>query len=168
MPTLAEKLSLTPSKNTDEIPPEITDEIPEDPAPGQARRRSSNKPQARAKTPPRKPASLPTKAAVRDELDGYIQMLALGWSMRCDQCGGALSEQSNAIADRLAAIIARTPRLLELFAHGSGIGEYLLLGQALLPVVRTAVDHRNHAQEVPTDGYAENLAHFQPYRPATA
>lgn len=167
MPTLAEKLSFTPPKNVDENPPEITDEIPEDPAPGQSRRRSAAKPQARAKTATRKPAALPTKAAVRDELDGYLTMLALGWSMRCDQCGGALSEQSSAIADRLAAIIVRTPRLLELFAHGSGLGEYILLGQALMPVVRTAVDHRNHGQEQ-DDAHTENLAHFQPYRPATA
>lgn len=168
MPTLAEKLSFTSPKNVDENPPEITDEIPEDPAPGQSRRRVVNKPKPSAKPAPRKPNPLPSKAAVRDELEGYLQMAALTWSMRCDQCGGALSDQSEVIADRLAAIIVRTPRLLQLFAHGSGIGEYLLLGQALVPVVRVGADHRNHAAPEVSDGHEANLSHFAPFRPATA
>jgi hypothetical protein len=164
MPTLAEKLSLTPPKNTDENPSEITDVIPEDPAPGQSRRRAVNKSPGRPKAaPPRR--ALPTKATVRDELQGYLEMLALGWSMRCDVCGDSLSEQSEKIADRLAAIIVRTPRLLELFAGSNAIGEYVLLAQAAFPVVKTAVQHRNHAAPETPDDHAANLASFAPYRP---
>jgi hypothetical protein len=168
MPTLAEKLSLNPTKNTDEIPSEIADEIPEDPAPGQSRRRPLGKSAGRGKAAPRKPATLPTKAAVRDELEGYLQMLALGWSMRCDECGGALSDQSKDIADRLAAIIARNPRLLALFAGSNVIGEYILFGQACVPVVKKALQHRNHAAPESTDGHDTNLAHFQPYTPGAS
>jgi hypothetical protein len=167
MPTLAEKLSLNPAKNTDVNASEILDEIPEDPAPGQSRRRVVGKPAGRAKAPARKPASLPTKAAVRDELNGYLEMLALGWSMRCETCGDTLDDNAEKIADRLAAIIVRTPRLLELFAGSNTIGEYLLLAQAAFPVVRTAVNHRHHVAPESADAHDTNLAHFQPYRPDT-
>lgn len=165
MATLAEKLSLTPTKNTEENPPEITDEIPEDPAPGQSRRRPVGKTAGRAKASLRKPTALPSKTAVRDELQGYLEMLALGWSMRCDVCGGTLSEQSAIIADRLAAIIVRSPRLLALFAGSNTVGEYLLLAQALFPVASTAVQHRNHVAPESADAHADNVSYFAPYRP---
>lgn len=167
MASLTEKLSPIRSKNDGVNPPEITDEIPEDPAPGQSRRRPVKTSAGRGSTAARKPKALPTKAAVRDELQGYLEMLALGWSMRCDACGGSLSDQSEKIADKLSAIIVRTPRLLEWFASGNAIGDYVLLVQAVFPVAKTAIQHRQHALPESPDDHA-NLAHFAPFSPNAA
>lgn len=125
-------------------------EMDQDPEPGRkattTRKRrttrragSSSTSSARSRTPAQ------VKKDLVDELTMYAKMFALGWSVRCPVCGGTLDEQSAAIADSTAALIARSDWLLAKVATTTMLADVVKLLHALWPVARAMQQHGAHS-----------------------
>lgn len=82
----------------------------------------------------------------KDELSASVEMLfatpGLLLSFAGDPvCGGALSDNSANIADKLVPIICRNPRMVEWFMAGGNVMDYVALAQAFVPVGVTVYQH---------------------------
>lgn len=120
-----------------DFPADIRDEIAPDPQPGRARGAKPSKPAPAA----RRPVTVAVKKRVTDELDAYVKMAALAWSIRDDHCGPVLNEQSRAIAESLAELIARNPALVAWVETSGMIGDWVKLWMAVAPVVSAVREH---------------------------
>lgn len=95
------------------------------------------------KVKPSVPAKLSAKQ--KKELIASIELMitipGFTLSMVDPVCGGAAMNNAANIAETLVPIIARNPRLLDWFIQGSGMMDYMALGQALIPVGVTVFQH---------------------------
>lgn len=93
---------------------------------------------------PRRPGR-PSKSDLQKEVENEIEaMLMLGsglWSTRDEECAGVLNKQSKQIAESLAAILAKNPKLLERMRDMTGLGDYMKLAMAILPVAQAINKH---------------------------
>jgi hypothetical protein len=150
-----------------ELLADFPEELAPDPAPGKTRatRPTSASSSAPAKRPPAKVTAGQRKQLV-DELETYAKLVALAWSTRDEYCGGVLNDQSRAIADSLAALLARNPKLVQAVHTGGLLGDVLKLGTALLPVVTAIRQHhitKTAGQDDGTTGV--DLSAFPAYQP---
>lgn len=140
-------------KPTEDLVEDI-DDLPPDPAPKKTRTAV-------------KRASATTVRRVRDEISVMIMLAGGTLSVRDPYCGGALNDQSEAIAAALADILATKPALLKWFEGFSGIGGYMRLFLAIKPVVEAIAAHhitRTALEETDDHGHS-SLADFPPFRP---
>lgn len=122
------------------------DEIPAEPIPGESGDKAARQPRTARKrtTRVRRPAppaggrrdasTAATVRQVRDELLAYVELLALGATVRCPQCAGVAHEQAEPIASALAALAARSPAVLRILRGGTLMAEGVQLMTALRPV----------------------------------
>jgi hypothetical protein len=93
---------------------------------------------------PRKPGR-PSKSDLETEVQKEIQaMIMLGsaiWGQYDEECPVILSKQSKDISSALAAILAKHPALLMRMRDMTGMGDYLALAVAIMPVVQAISKH---------------------------
>lgn len=107
-----------------------------------------------------------TRKQLRDEIEMYVKMGGLAWSIRDEVCGPALDEHSAKIADALVDLIMRSDWLVEKAQTTSLLADFFQAGMALYPVVKTIVAH--HARPHHEDGGAGDApdwSAYSPYRP---
>lgn len=131
----------------------------------------------RPKVTPLKPAAPPvTKAQqkeITDELDAFVRLASLAWSVRDPLCGTVLNEQSKQISAALAQVLARNPRLLAMMRGSGWMGDWVALGMAITPVARAVYAHHLAPadEEIEhTDGNpsAPQPVEYPPYIPRVA
>lgn len=124
------------------------DDLPPEPVPGESGEKAARRPrrgQKRAAAPRvkrpapaaggRRPANAtPTLAQIRDELLTYVELLALGATVRCAQCAGVVHDQAEPIASALAALAVRSPVALRVLRGSALLAESVELLTALRPV----------------------------------
>lgn len=171
MAGLLDKLR-TPTPD-DELAPEFSSEFPDefvrDPVPGKPGRKPAmaTPPAAAGKATraPRKPAVASVRKQVADELHAYISLAAMTWSLRDQHCGGVLDDNARKMADALAELIARNPKLVE-WIHTSGlVGDWMKLIIVFTPLVSAIRDHHITKTVGVTDDDSPDLAQFPAYRP---
>lgn len=89
-----------------------------------------------------RPSKSDIEREVAEELEALLKMIAMMWSMMDEDCAPVLDKQSKAIADSLAALLAKNPRLLERFKGMTGLGDWGTLFFATLPVIKAI--NKNH------------------------
>lgn len=109
--------------------PKVTKPLKQDPKPAPNKRL------------PGRPSKSDLEREVAAELQAMLMMMSMLWSNIDAECGPVLNTQSKAIADSLAGILAKNPRLLERMRDMTGIGDYLKLFAAVLPVVKVVQKH---------------------------
>lgn len=151
-------------------------ELDQDPEPGRktparrGRRTTTRRPAAGGGQPKQRTAAQVRKD-LTDELEMYAKMGALAYSVRCQQCAGPLDAQSRAIAESLAAMIARSEWLLAQVSRTTLLADIFKLLHALYPFGRALFDHGSHVHEHDqaeggTGGTDWNAYdRYQPYRP---
>jgi hypothetical protein len=147
---------------------EFGDELEKDPSPGKPTRGGAKMAAPATKTakPARKPATATVRKQVADELHAYLEMAAMTWALRDEHCGGALSDASREIAERLADIVSTNPQLVE-WLHTSGlVGNWIALLMACKPVLSAVRAHHVTKSVGGEDGPALDPARFPAYRPA--
>jgi hypothetical protein len=105
---------------------------------------------------------------VREELDAIIKMAALAWSVPDPVCGGALNEQSQAIAAALTNLLKRNPRLLATLRSAGWLGDWVAFGVAAMPVIKAINRHHfmpAQDKDSPDDPTAPRLAEFPAFLP---
>lgn len=151
-----------------EMPDELAAEIAEDPQPGKGKT-PAPKP-ARTPRPARPRASAAARKRCADELEAFAKMAALALSVRDEHCGGVLNDQSRAIADSLAELLARNPALMQWVESSGMVGDWLKLWFALQPVVMAFRDHHVLKRVGDDQGAggadAPDYSQFVPYRGA--
>lgn len=152
-------MSLITGEKTDDDPPSLSPEFSDDePMPADPKPRKTHKPAAS-----RAPA---TKVkAVRDELGALLMLGSAAVSARDPFCGGVLNQQASDIADALADILATKPALMAWFEQATGMGGYMKLFMAVMPVVQAfAAHHISHSvNEESDDARANPIDDFPPY-----
>jgi hypothetical protein len=171
MPGLLDKLR-TPTPD-DDLGPEFSngfpDEFDKDPVPGKPGRKPAMAAPAKAAgqstRAPRKPAAASVRKQVADELHAYISLAAMTWSLRDPHCGGVLDDNARKMADALAELIARNPKLVE-WIHTSGlVGDWMKLFMVFTPLVSAIRDHHITKTVGVNDADSPDLANFPAYRP---
>lgn len=109
-----------------------------DPKPGPAQKAKGIKP---PKAPLPSKATAAQKRQVQDMLELALKFMGAGVSLRDGHCGGAINEQSQAIAKACVPLVARNPQVLAWFVGGTGFMDWLGLLMALQPVVGTVWGH---------------------------
>ncbi len=150
-----------------------------DPEPGRKTRRRSKSAVSRAtaarqtRTAGRFTSAKAQKAAIADEINAYIKMGTLAWSLRDEPCAMAANEASKAIADSLADLIGRSDWLMDRFTQTTMLADCGKLAHAVWPVIRAMRDHghfsfgRHEAgEEEMGDGVGIDAARYAPFRPA--
>jgi len=173
MPSLLERLKngdnddATPVEYADDFPAELADEIVPDPTPGKAKPRGGARASSPTSPASRRPVSAAVKRRVTDELEAYAKMAALAWSIRDEHCGPILNEQSRAIAESLAELIARNPALVRWVETSGVVGDWMKLWMAIAPVV-SAVRAHHIVKSVPTEeeGTGVDYSRYSAYRPS--
>jgi hypothetical protein len=167
MPTLLERLKGTENdpENESVIPDKIPDEwldesgqAPvQDPVPG-----TSKTPRPKLRQAGTSGNVTPAlRKRISAELEAYIEFAAIPIVLRDEVCGGVLHEQARPIADAITAILSRYPDLAHKFLQTGVLGDWLKLGVALQPVLKTMWDH--HVKAKPEQ---EESADDQPVYPA--
>ena len=140
-----------------------------DPEPGKTTARTRRKATMKAAPAPRASVPVSRSVAVKElseELQVYGGMAALTISMRGDEvCAAVVSQQSKAIADATAVLIARSERMLSIMHGGGLLADLVRLAQALLPVVKVVRSHHARRGEEPTSDGADALAGFPAFAP---
>lgn len=142
-----------------------SDQLPEldaDPKPGrQTRRRRASSDEAPARSTrsraklstgasaPRPKSSAALVKDIKAEIETYLTLGAAAWSISDEGCAAALSEQTSALAESAAVLIARNPRLVEMFHTGTLIGDWGKLFMAGAPVLKAMWAH--HGVRKPVD-----------------
>lgn len=125
------------------------EEVIEDPKPA-PKPRSKRIPRSVPKEPvadpkPAPKIGRPSKSDLEREVAGELQaLLMLGsmlWTQIDQECGPVLNTQSKAIGDALAAVLANNPRLLAKFKDATGMGDYIKLAVAIMPVAKAISAH---------------------------
>lgn len=80
---------------------------------------------------------------IHEKLTAIIDMMALTWQLRCEECGGVLEDESDKIVDRMVTVICKRPRWVEWFTSGADYQDWLMLATALQPVAIAAWAHRS-------------------------
>ncbi|MGH7240413.1 MAG: hypothetical protein ACREHG_10195 [Candidatus Saccharimonadales bacterium] len=87
----------------------------------------------------------PSKTSIQKEIEveftAYIGMVALAWSPFDETCAPVLSNQSRDIAEAIAVLLVKHPKALERFRQMTGVGDYMNLIAALMPVITTVRMH---------------------------
>lgn len=148
----------------DEFPAELREEIVPDPTPGKSR---SARP-ARATSPARPAVSAAAKKKVTLELDAYIKMAALAWSIKDQHCGPVLNEQSRAIAESIAELISRNPALVQWVETSGMLTDWAKLAMAIGPVVSAFRQHHivRSVQDDEGGDDAPDYSRYAAYRPS--
>lgn len=117
--------------------------VEDDPIPAKPSR--ARKTTVKSDPAPKRPVGRPAKSVIEkevaDEFDAYLKMIAMTWGIRDADCAGVLAKQSKPIADSLAAILAKNPKLLDKFRNMTGLGDWGNLLFAILPVVKAVNSH---------------------------
>lgn len=143
---LRERLKIV-DKSGEEFPEEFDgedggdDELAADPLPDErpVRRKISTK--SAPRRAPARPATAKIRKEVAEEIQAYLEMAALAWSVRDRCCAEVLSDESKKIADKLTDIIARNPRLLAYFRNAGVLGSWVQLYMVCKPVVDSVIAH---------------------------
>lgn len=171
MSTLLERLTRTgkdenPAENLTENTAEIPDQIPSDwtegftPDPVPAPRRGSD-PLA-PKTYGRVTATMQKKIA--EQISMYIDLLAMPLAVRDPLCGGALSDQAEALGKAFAKILAKYPEAAHKMLAGGVLGDWLAVLMAAQPIATAVWSHhiaKTTGQEGIDDG--ADLAELNEY-----
>lgn len=167
MATLLERLKGV--ENEPENEPVIPDQIPDewlddsgqppaqDPVPGTSK---TPRPKLRQATTSGN-VTPALKKRISAELEAYVEFAAIPIVLRDEVCGTVLHEQARPIADAITAILSRYPDLAHKFLQTGILGDWLKLGVALQPVLKTIWEH--HVKAKPAD---EEVAGEQPTYPA--
>ena len=101
------------------------------------------KPQRKAVTTstPRAPRATNKRKEAALQIEAYLQMIALPWSLADSTCAGALSETSNEIANRLADVLAHNPKLLDYITSSGMFADIGKLIIALWPLSKALYSH---------------------------
>ena len=163
MTALLDRLTITTESGEEyaqEIGEEYEQEYAQDPVPDEKPAPRPARKAARTVTAAGKARS--TKALAREvaeDLAGLIEIVGVAIGFRCDECGDAVEQQAKPMADAVALILSRNPRLLEAFASAP-IVEYTMgaaaLGRAVKPIIQTVAHHHEHGD----DSDAVDLAAF--------
>lgn len=165
MATLLDKLknAKNGTQIPDEIPQEMIDEFEQDPVPDPA-----PGPGRRIRTGRLRPAARNTalKRRLTPELEFYTTLAAGLLSSVDEVCGGALNEQSQAIAVALATLLSRYPDLAAKIVASGAMGDWIVLLRAILPVLTTVKNH-HITRKVSSDQPAEDIDvnQYPAYRP---
>lgn len=130
--------------NIDDNPDPNNDEeqiTVEEPKPKPTRPLKQDPKPAPNKRMPGRPSKSDLEREVASELQALLMMGSMFWSQIDSECGPVLNKQSKDIADSLAAILAKNPKLLERMRDMTGLGDYLKLFAAVLPVVKVVQSH---------------------------
>lgn len=98
---------------------------------------------------------------IADEIDSYLKMIALTWSLTDEHCAGALNETSAAIAGDLAKLAARSEWVMEKFQTTSLLADIMKTLHHLWPLLRAVYAHHLSGRGVDQE---EEVA---PYEPVT-
>ena len=187
MTTLLERVRFLGGDNPEPEVPAVggdgADLLDPDPAPG---RKTAARPSTAAKSAAsRKTAAGQTRtggkfvssAKVRDqmaeELDAYVKMIALTWSMSDEECAGVLNDTSAQISRDLAAVLSRSDWIVERFQATTLFADCMKLAHSLFPLLRTIYAHHvaNRAQPEEYDREpvtVPDVEGYAPWRPAVA
>ena len=103
------------------------------------------------KRPQGRPSNRSIQQEIRDEIQAVIALLAMPWSLADPYCAGSLIDQSDAIAESLAEIAMKNPKLLEFMRKGGDVMVYFKLMAALSPVAKSVYEH--HFKPLPEPEY---------------
>lgn len=162
--------------------PEQPVQLDPDPQPGRKRGRPRKDAAAKVapaparRTPaarsPRTATKAATVAEIRDEIELYLMMLAGAGSLRCAPCGAVGEQQVPKIADKLAAMIARSPAMMAKFSTGTLLADAFGLIMAALPVVQAVYMHHGpgsaHQHEHEGVSEVDPYSRYGAYTPAGA
>lgn len=139
------------------IPPLPTTPMDADPAPGETPKRRGRPPGSKNRQSAANTGETPTIARLRTkvqiEIYAYLSLAANGWALIDEDCAAPLFQQATiptatgpqkverleAIADRITAIIARNPELLEKFAKTGVVGDIVTLIVLIAPVAKNVI-----------------------------
>lgn len=156
--------------------PEQPAALDPDPQPGKPARRGPGRPRKDGTAPaaakrtstrsstPRSSARAVSKAAsvaeIRAEIELYLMMAAGAGSLQCAPCGAVAEEQVPKLADKLAAMIARSPALMAKFSTGTLLADVFGLVMAALPIVRAVYSHHGPGSR---HEHAEGVSDVDPF-----
>ncbi len=125
----------------DELPDDFDDNPDRDPQPGEApaRKPRAARPAAARDTVPRLTKKHKEEAA--EEVETFLQMLALTWGWQAPPCGEALEAAAPDIAEKVVKLLARQPRWLLRVREGGILADALGIALAFKPVYQVAREH---------------------------
>lgn len=89
------------------------------------------------------------QADLADELESYVKMMALTWSLTDEHCAGVLNDTSKAIAGDLAKLLGRSEWVMEKFQTTSLLADCMKLLHHAWPLLRAVYAH--HVAGRPTE-----------------
>jgi hypothetical protein len=124
-----------------------------DPLPLESPRKAARTNSRTQKSTPSKPNSgprTPNRTDTKKEIQALIALMAMPVAMRDPICGGAVIEQSNAVAEALTDIAMQNEKLMKLLTSGGDVMMYLKLAMALSPIAQTVYGHHfvRHEEEI--------------------
>jgi hypothetical protein len=153
----------------EEFQGEFEGEFESDPAPGDEQPAQEPRGMARRAAEKMKPSASPVTAAMRRrisaEIQLYLELLGGVVSLRCEECGTAMQDQTKAVADRCASILGRYPDLANKLVSTGVLADWVGLAMALKPVASTVLHHRQHTEQEPESDSAAGAYVPPPYRP---
>jgi hypothetical protein len=105
---------------------------------------------------------------MRDEVDAYLKMAALTWSMRDPECATVLNDSSAQIAESLAGLLGRSDWLMERFQQTTMLADVVKLLHALAPLARSVFSHHLAGRGDIQEGAPERESSatvYEPWRP---
>lgn len=81
------------------------------------------------------------RAQIGEELEVYLKMLSMTWSVRDPDCAGVLNDQSKKIASELANLVSRSEWLMQHLATTTLLTDCVKLLHALMPVASALISH---------------------------
>lgn len=169
--SLLEKLRIpsdSDEENTEEIDRELAEEFGDgsddnphrDPQPGEAPPRKARA--AKSAPAPRDTTRITKKHRdeAQEEVETFLQMLALTWGWQAPPCGEALEAAAPDIAAKVTKLLARKPAWLLKVREGGLLADALGIALALKPVVSVAWEHYSS----PGGGDSRGGVEFDPER----
>lgn len=174
--SVLEKLRI-PKDSGDDFPPEkyidSDDEFEEgfpdgileenrDPAPGEAPTRKARAAAAK----PRPDVARITKKhrdEAQEEVETFLEMLALAWGWQAPPCGDALEAAAPDIAAKVTRLLARNPKWLLRVREGGVLADAIGIAVAFKPVVQVAWGHYTQPSGGDEGAPVFDPARFPPY-----
>lgn len=151
-------------ESVEEIGP-VLDDPRRDPSPGEparATRAPRAKAPARGDGVPRVTKKHREEAA--EEVETFLQMIALTWGWQAPPCGEALEAAAPDIAEKVTRLLARNPRWLMRVREGGMLADAVGIAIALKPVIQVAWAHYSAPASRGGEGGVEfDPARFAPY-----
>lgn len=162
--------------------PELAEGFDRDPEPSPAARKPERKAAASRATAAKQTrvggkfvSTKAQTAAVSDEIDMMLKMLAMTWSLSDEHCGGALNDTSTAIAADLARLVGRSEWLMERVTTGGLLLDIIKFLSTSMPFVRAVWAHHGpgsrlaeHEEEAQYEEVHVAPDRYAPFRPNIA